>query len=197
MELDTENIIAALKDQIMKTQQGLLAVGYDPAFVREQVADLAEKYGSPALDVGTGACACLAVSMAKKGLTVMAVDHASSAVRLAEERAAGNSNLNLEVHHADAARLPFADHAYRVVTAFDSLCHTSNPDAVLKEMFRASSQAVIITELNDAGRELTKHMDGGFHKKLPALLAPYCENCQLVSSLHHVTFVCEKMRTQG
>lgn len=153
MEPTSENIIAALKNQIMETNQSLNDAGYDPVPVREQVADLARQYGSPALDVGTGACACMAVMMAQKGMSVMAVDHASSAMRIAQGRAAGELGERLEIRHAEASRLPFADGSYRVVTAFDFLCHASEPNAVVKEMFRVSSQAVIITELNEAGRD--------------------------------------------
>jgi ubiquinone/menaquinone biosynthesis C-methylase UbiE len=194
MELNPENIVAALKDQITETQQAWDGAGYNPALVREQVADLAQRYGSPALDVGTGACACLAVIMAQSGMSVMAVDHASSAVRIAQERAAGTLNSNLEVRLADAAQLPFSNNTYGIVTAFDVLCHTSDASPVVKEMFRvcAARGAVVITELNDAGRDITRHLDDGFHNKLPALLAPHCENCQQLRSTHHVTDVCEK-----
>ncbi len=121
------------------------------------------------------------------------MDHASSAVRLAEERASGTLSERLEIRHAEASRLPFADGSYRVVTAFDALCHASNPDAVLKEMFRVSSHAVIVTELNAAGRELTRHHDSGFHEKLPGLLASHCVNCRRFDEAHHVTFVCERI----
>ncbi len=194
MEPTSENILVALKEKIVETQQALQEAGYDPTLVREQVADLAGNYGGPALDVGTGACACLAVMMAQYGLSVTAVDHASSAVRNAQERAAGNPNSNLEVRQADAAQLPFADNTYHVVTAFDALCHAADARSVVKEMFRvcAARGAVVITELNDAGRDITRHLDGGFQNKLPALLAPHCENCQQLKSIHHVTFVCEK-----
>jgi ubiquinone/menaquinone biosynthesis C-methylase UbiE len=185
--------VSALKEQIAKTQQTLNEARYNPASVRKRVAILVQHYGSPALDVGTGACACLAALMAQNGLSVMAVDHASSAVRIAQERAAGALSERLEVRHAEACRLPFADGSYRVVTAFDSLCHASEPDAVVKELFRVSSQAVIITELNAAGREVTQHRDGGFHEKLPALLAHQCQNCQRLDDAHHVTYVCEKI----
>jgi ubiquinone/menaquinone biosynthesis C-methylase UbiE len=193
MEPNPEKVVSALKGQIAKTQQTLNVAGYDPVSVREQVADLAKKYGSPALDVGTGACACLAALMAQNGLSVMAVDHASSAVRIAQERAAGALSERLEIRHAEASHLPFADGSYRVVTAFDSLCHASEPEAVVKEMFRVSSQAVIITELNAGGREITQHRDGGFHEKLSTLLARHCLNCQRFDNAHHVTYVCEKI----
>lgn len=169
--------------------------GYDEVPVRAQVVALARRYGGPVLDVGTGACACMAVLLAHHGLPVTAVDSASSAVRIAQEQAAPPDLADrLEVHHADATRLPFSDGAYRVVVAFDALCHTADPIAVMAEMFRvcAGGGAVIVTELNAAGREVTRHLDGGFEKKLPDLLAPHCWKCQQFDYPHHLTFVCEK-----
>lgn len=192
MEPTPEMVIRALENQIAKTQHSLDEMGYNPASTRRQVAELARQYGRSALDVGTGACACLAVELAHNGLNVTAVDHASSAVRRAEERISGV--LRLEIRHAEASHLPFTDDSYCVVTAFDALCHANEPGAVVKEMFRVSSQAVIITELNAVGREITQHLDGGFHEQLPDLLTPHCANCRRYESSHHVTYVCEKKR---
>lgn len=129
--------------------------------------------------------------MAQTGLSVTAVDHASSAVRLAQERAAGALSENLDVRYGEASRLAFADNSYRVVATFDALCHTKEPDLVIKEMFRVSSHAVLITELNTNGCELTRHHDGGFHEQLPALLARHCMNCRRFDDAHHVTYLCE------
>lgn len=192
MDLTPENILAVLKEQIAKSQQNLDETGFDPQPARERVAALARNYGGPVLDVGTGACACMAVMMAQSGLSVTAVDHASSAVRIAQEQAAGVSGDRLDVRREEAAALTFADSSYRVVTAFDALCHAKEPNAVVKEMFRVSSHAVIITELNTAGRQITRHLDGGFHEKLPALLERQCVNCQRFEETHHVTYVCER-----
>ncbi len=190
----TEQLAAAVRQQVERTKQFLKDAGYNSASVRERVAELAQRYGSPALDVGTGACACLALKMAKRGMTVTAVDHAASAVSLARERVAKEGNGRLEVRFAEAAELPFPDSAYRVVTAFDSLCHAADPVPVLKEMFRVCDRggAVIITELNAAGRRVTQHKDVGFDEKLPALLTGYCQDCKQIGSPHHVTFVCER-----
>jgi len=95
LEATPENIIAVLKEQIAPTQQNLDAAGYAPTQVREQVSDLAQFYGNPILDVGTGAYACLATLMAQYGLSVTEVDHVSSAVRIAQERVAGQRSLRL------------------------------------------------------------------------------------------------------
>lgn len=168
------------------------AAGYDAAPVRARVAALAQGYGGPALDIGTGACACLAVALARSGLRVTAVDHASSAVRSAQERAAGELSGRLDVRYAEGTRLPFPDGAYRVVAAFDALCHAAEPARVLAEMFRvcADDGAVIVTELNPAGRQITRHRDDGFETKLPVLLAPHCQDCQQIADAHHITFIC-------
>ena len=189
-----DNIASVLKEQIAQTQRVLAASGYNPTSIREQVAAIAQRYGGPVLDVGTGACACLAAMMAQNGLFVTAVDHASSAVRIAQERAAGKLYANLDVRHADGAFLPFPDNAYRVVTAFDVLCHAADPVPVIREMFRvcADGGAVVITELNDIGCRVTRHLHDGFQKRLPDLLSQHCGNCWRFESDHHLTFVCEK-----
>lgn len=187
-----------MKDGSAQTQRFHDGAGYDPTPVREQVAALAQQYGGPALDVGTGACACMAVAMARQGLWVTAVDHVSSAVRIAQERAAADLSDLLDVHYAEATRLPFPNGAYRVVTAFDALCHAPEPAGVVTEMFRlcADHGAVIVTELNSDGRQVTRHHDGGFETRLPDLLAEHCQNCQRFDHPHHVTFVCGRLSVE-
>ena len=85
MKLTPENVVAVLKAQIAQTRRTWEEAGYDPALTRKHVAALAHRYGGPVLDIGAGACACLAVAMAQTGLSVTAVDQASSAVRLAQD----------------------------------------------------------------------------------------------------------------
>jgi ubiquinone/menaquinone biosynthesis C-methylase UbiE len=167
---------------------------YDEIPVRAKIGALARRYGGPALDIGTGACACMALALARDGLQVTAVDYASSAVRIAQERAVGELADRLEVCFANAAHLLFPDGSHQIVVAFDVLCHTADPAAVLSEMFRvcAGGGVVIVAELNGAGREITRHRDGGFEKGLPDLLARYCQDCQRLEHPYHVTFVCER-----
>lgn len=198
LEATPENIVIVLKEQSAQTQRTLDGARYDPAPAREQVAALAQHYGGPALDVGTGACACLAVAMARQGLRVTAIDHASAAVRIGQERAAGELSDYLDVRYIEATHLPFPNGAYRVVTAFDALCHASEPAGVVAEMFRvcANDGAVIVTELNSDGRRVTHHHDGGFEIELPDLLAKHCQNCQRFDDAHHVTFVCERLSVE-
>lgn len=136
----------------------------------------------------------MALTLARHGLQVTAVDHASSAVRIAQERVVGELADRVEVRYADAARLHFPDNSYQVVVAFDALCHAPDPVAVLSEMFRvcAIGGVVIVAELNAAGRAVTRHRDGGFERKLPDLLALHCRDCRRLEHLHHVTYVCAR-----
>lgn len=192
MNVPSLEVEAVLKKQIAKSRQTLADTGYSEVPARARVVRLARRYGGPALDVGTGACACMAVALARRGLMVTAVDYASSAVRMAQERAAGKLSETMDVHYADASHLPFPDGSYRVAVAFDMLCHASDPAAILGEMFRLSNGVVVISELNSIGRRVTHHLDGGFEIKLPGLLAEHCRNCRRYDDAHHVTYVCER-----
>ena len=185
---------AEMRVQTAKPKAMLREASYDAAPMRTRVAALSQRYGGPALDIGTGACACLAIAMVRNGLRVTAVDHASSAVRIAQERAAGELSAYLDVRYAEATHLPFPNGVYRVVTAFDVLCHAAEPAGVLAEMFRvcADDGAVIITELNPDGRQVTRHHNDGFETQLPALLAPHCQHYQQVNDAFHLTYVCRR-----
>ena len=166
---------------------------YDEAPVRASVVALAQFYGGPALDVGTGACACMAVALARNGLRVTAIDIASSAVYIAWTSVARELADLVEVCHADAARLRLSDRSYPVVVAFDSLCHAADPAQVLSEMFRVRARdgAVIVVELNTAGRAVTRHLDGGFEGRLPGLLASHCQACRQLTYPYHAIWVCD------
>lgn len=169
---------------------------YDEAPVREHVVALARRWGTSALDVGTGACACMALKLAAAGLRVTAVDVGAGMLRIAQESIAGDLADRIELRYMDAAHLRFAMGSYPVVVAFDFLCHAARPDVVLSEMFRVCSDTgvVIVVELNTAGRELTRHLDGGFEKRLPELLAPHCGRCDRFTHPHHVVWLCASSR---
>lgn len=194
LKVTPENVISVLKEQISETKRNLDKSGYDPNFVRNQVTALAQQYGSPALDVGTGACANMAEIMAQSGLFVTAIDHAPNAVNIAKERVAGNYKSHLEIRQAEATSLPFPNHSYRVVVAFDAVCHADHPAQVISEMFRVCDHqgAVIITELNDAGRRITNHPKSRFESGVTDLLTPHCRDCRHLESTHHLTIVCER-----
>lgn len=193
MSVSVLQIEAVLKEQIVKSRQPLADMGYDEAFVRARIAHLAYHKGGPALDIGTGSCACMAATLARRGLRVTAVDHSHSAIQFAKKRAVGNRFDSFEVLHAEAAHLPFANGAYHIAVAFDILCHASDPASVLGEMFRVSNGLVMISELNSTGCQVTHHPDKGFDTKLSDLLSGYCQSCQRFEDTHHVTYVCEAL----
>lgn len=190
MQITEKDVLTVLKRQIALSRQALADQGYDEAFVRARIAHLAYHRGGPALDIGTGACGCMAVALARRGLRVDAVDHTFSAVRMARKRALGKQPDSFAVYQANASHLPFPDGSYRVAVAFDMLCHAADPDGVLKEMFRVSSGVVMVSELNSAGCQITHHPDKGFDRRLPDLFASYCQDCQRFDDAHHVTYLC-------
>lgn len=167
---------------------------YDLA-ARGRVARLACQQRGRVLDVGTGACACMARILAHCRLHVTAIDYTSSAVRFAEQVAALRSLRRwIDVRHVDAARMPFDDASYAAVVAFDALGHSSVPELILAEMFRvcAADGVVLITEYNRRGRKATRHLNFGFENRLAKLLRRHCSLCQRIEQPYHVTFVCRK-----
>jgi ubiquinone/menaquinone biosynthesis C-methylase UbiE len=162
---------------------------------RARVARLACRRGGRVLDVGTGACACMARLLARCHLRVTAIDYASSAIRFAQEVGALRSSRRwLDVRRVDAARMPLADASYDVVVAFDALGHSSSPERILAEMFRvcAANGLVLITEYNRRGRKATRHLNFGFETRLAKMLQRHCSPCRRIEAPYHVTFVCRK-----
>lgn len=64
------------------------------------------------------------------GLKVTAVDIASGALRIAQERIAGAFADRIALRYQDAAHLRFKTGFYPVVVAFDFLCHTASLRAI-------------------------------------------------------------------
>jgi ubiquinone/menaquinone biosynthesis C-methylase UbiE len=94
-------------------------------------------HGARLLDVGCGLggkTVWYAESGARQVLAVdLAWEHVRQSVRFA--RARGQSE-RITVLRADAMRLPFADGAFDVVTANDSMEHFADPAAALRELAR-------------------------------------------------------------
>lgn len=168
--------------------------GYQETFVRARIARLAYIKGGPVLDIGTGACGCMATTLIRRGLRVTAIDLSLHAVQEVNGRVADSFYKTLEILRADAASLPFLTGAYRTAVAFDMLCHVPDPGAILREMFRVSSGMVIISELNSAGCQVVHHDDKGFDSQLPGLLIDHCQDCLRLDDAHHTTYVCENAK---
>lgn len=162
---------------------------------RARMARLACKHGGNALDVGTGACACMARILARCHVRVTAIDSASVAVHFAENVVAARAlGRWLDVRRVDAAHMPFSDGSYGVVLAFDALGHSPAPQEVLNEMFRVCSPGglVLVTEYNRRGRRATRHLNFGFEAILAKLLEQHCTSCRQIKQPHHIMFVCPK-----
>lgn len=161
---------------------------------RRRVTRLASRHGGPALEVGAGRCACMALRLAHSGMRVTAVDRDAKAVSIAKRAAAvPEVKGRLKVQRADARRLPFVDGSYRVVLAFDCLGHARAPKRILAEMFRVCSRdgVVLITEYNERGRRATQHRNFGFEDRLAELLQAHCSRWRRIDQPHHVTYVCD------
>jgi ubiquinone/menaquinone biosynthesis C-methylase UbiE len=156
---------------------------YDERPIRYHVVGLAKAHGGPVLEIGTGSCACMALSLALNGLQVTAVDLSAEAIRLARQKARERKvAAQITFRRADAARLPFDKGSYGVVVAFDALYYASHPEQVLAEMFRvcADNGLIIVTELNAARRKALRHKNNGLAERLPGLLSGYCCACERV-----------------
>lgn len=102
-----------LVEHVAEIGAALDEAAYDEAPVRAYVVALARCYGGLVLDLGTAACACMAVVLACCGLQVTAVDSASGAIRMAKDQVTASGVADrLEVRHADVAYLPFSDGSY-------------------------------------------------------------------------------------
>ena len=181
----------------LRRQRGQSLTLWRDLLARARMASLACQHGGQALDVGTGACACMARILARCHLRVTAIDSAPIAVHFAEIFAATRAlGRWLDVQRVDASRMPFADGSYGLVLAFDALGHTTKPEDVLTEMFRvcAPDGLVLITEYNRRGRKATRHLNFGFERSLARMLRRHCSPCRRIGQPHHITFVCPKKR---
>ncbi|CAN5713594.1 hypothetical protein BH10BDE1_BH10BDE1_03500 [soil metagenome] len=84
------------------------------------------------LDVGCGA-GFLSNELAKNNLSVTGVDLSPESLKVAE---AHDETKSVRYHTADAAKLPFGDASFDVVTALDFLEHVENPAEIIKEFSR-------------------------------------------------------------
>ena len=116
-------------------------MGRYSALLSPQLADLAGvAAGQRVLDVGCGPGALLGVLVERVGEDhVTAVDPSEPFVRAARERFPG-----VEVEHAPAERLPFADDAFDVALAQLVVHFMDDPVAGLREMARVTRSGGIV-----------------------------------------------------
>lgn len=107
----------------------------DDRFV-DQALDLVRD--GRALDVGTGPAQIPVKMLARApGLSMVGVDRGAGMLALARAaRDAGGLASRLEVLHADARKLPFADGSFDLVVSNSVLHHLADPKPMLNEMRR-------------------------------------------------------------
>jgi SAM-dependent methyltransferase len=88
--------------------------------------------GMSLLDVGCGAGLALQLAH-KRGATVTGVDAAEGLLTVARERIPDS-----DLRYGDIEALPFADHAFDAVTAFNSVQYATDPNAALHEIKRVA-----------------------------------------------------------
>jgi len=97
------------------------------------------------LDVGSGRGAFLWPLLdAFPGLTITSVDLDERRARDLESLRAGGI-ANLSARTVDAARLPFGDLAFDVVTALEVVEHTADPLATLSEAARVARRMIVVS----------------------------------------------------
>ncbi len=95
--------------------------------------------GTSYLDIGCGSGMACQMS-AKKGARVFGIDAASALIAIAKERAP-----HADFRVGEIEDLPYEDHAFDVITGFNSFQYAANPVNALKEARRvARAQALIV-----------------------------------------------------
>lgn len=110
--------------------------GHDREGAIRFVVDAAEPLTTPVLDIGTGK-GFAAVEIARRGVPVTSVDLSPEELRFAHlnARAAGVDS-RIEFHVSDAARLPFDDEHFNLVTMVNVLHHLADYRGILSEVSR-------------------------------------------------------------
>jgi ubiquinone/menaquinone biosynthesis C-methylase UbiE len=136
-----------------KRTQYYLKQGYDRIKAAELVVHFAGELNSPALDVGAGK-GVLSMALARKGLSVVAVDPNKYDLELASYLSKkGGLFKKIKFLSLDAKNLPFKDCFFKTVAMMNVLHHIENGEPLLKEMARVLSKdgKMIIAEFDEEG----------------------------------------------
>jgi SAM-dependent methyltransferase len=130
-------------------------------FNRDAFLRIVPPAGRRTLDLGCGE-GRLSRDLGKSGHRVVGIDPAPSMVRLAREADPGGDYLV-----ADGADLPFEDHAFDLVVAFNSLMDVDDLEGTVREAWRVLQPggrlAIAVTHpINDAGRFESREPDARF-----------------------------------
>lgn len=117
------------------------------------LASLIRDIGEPVLEIGAGACACLTLVLAKRGLRILAIDRDADAVKTARRTIPGpRLRRQVVLAQADAARLPLRSGSIRTVVAYNALHHADELRAGVAEIARVLHQSgrLIISDWDEA-----------------------------------------------
>ncbi len=120
---------------------------------REFLASLIQDIRQPVLEIGAGACACLTLVLADRGLHILAIDRDAEAVHTAHRTIRGpRLRRQVVLAQADAARLPFRSGSIRTVVAYNALHHADTVHAAVAEIARVLHEAgrLIISDWDEA-----------------------------------------------
>ncbi|NMB99589.1 MAG: class I SAM-dependent methyltransferase, partial [Thermoanaerobaculaceae bacterium] len=137
----------------------------------EYVANCAGEIYSPALDVGAGR-GTLSRALAKKGLSVTAVDINKSDLEFAKYIAEKEGLINkIQFLSLDATSLPFKDKSFKTIAMMNVLHHLEikEGEKILSEMSRVLSEEgkMIIAEFDKKGFEIVSQAhqsEGSVHE---------------------------------
>ncbi len=117
------------------------------------LASLIRDVSRPVLEIGAGACACLTLVLAKRGLRILAIDRDADAVKKARRTIPGTRlRRQVVLAQADAARLPFQSGSIRTVVAYNALHHADDVRAPVAEVARVlhATGRLIISDWDEA-----------------------------------------------
>ena len=110
----------------------LLSFGQDPRWRRFLVSRIEAGPGDRVLDVATGTGAVALELMRQKGCTVVGVDQSEGMLATARSRVNGR----VELVHASAEELPFADGEFDALTFTYLFRYVDDPAATIRELAR-------------------------------------------------------------
>jgi SAM-dependent methyltransferase len=142
----------ARADDWAEIQEGQFRAGYEAVFDRVGLAQ-GERY----CDVGCGAGLAAQLASAR-GAQIFGLDAAESLLAIARRRVPTGT-----FRHGEMEALPFADHAFDLVTGFNAFQYAANPVVALAEagrVTRPGGKVVILTWGEPAGMEAAALVTG-------------------------------------
>ncbi|MBW2980517.1 class I SAM-dependent methyltransferase [Candidatus Woesearchaeota archaeon] len=135
---------------------------YDPIEDRMEALRSGKIKNAKLLDIGSGKGYLAILATKEFNCNVTSIDKSKEKIKLAKENAGKEGVMDkIEFKLCDAAKLPFKANSFDVAFSFGALHHIKNKHMeVIKEMFRVSTDKVIVTELNNTG---IRAFDGYVH----------------------------------